>query len=70
LNKLPAKSPRCCTANDPAQRIYLSAISLIEMQYLTEKGKIKPSALPQVLAEIDHPQPILEVIAIDRALSD
>jgi PIN domain nuclease of toxin-antitoxin system len=57
-------------ANDPAQRIYLSAISLIEMRCLTEKGKIKPSILPQVMAEIDHPQPILEVIAIDRDLSD
>lgn len=58
------------TANDPSRRIYLSAISLIEMRYLTEKGKIKPSVLPQVLAEIDHPQTILEVIAIDRALSE
>ena len=57
-------------ANDPAQRIYLSAISSIEMQYLTEKGKIKLTVLPQVLAEIDHPQPILEVSALDRALAD
>lgn len=49
-------------ANDPAQRIFVSAISLIEMQYLTEKGKIKPAVLPKVLAEIDDPQPIIEVI--------
>ena len=57
-------------ANDETQRIYISAISLIEMQYLTEKGKIKPVVLPKVLAEIDDPQPIIEVIPIDRTVSD
>lgn len=56
-------------ANDPTQRIFMSAISLIEMQYLTEKGKIKPTVLPAVLAEIDNPQPIIEVIPIDRAVA-
>jgi len=57
-------------ANDVTQRIYISAISLIEMQYLTEKGKIKPTVLPKVLAEIDDPQPIIEVVPIDRAVAD
>ncbi|HMX27223.1 MAG TPA: PIN domain-containing protein, partial [Blastocatellia bacterium] len=38
--------------------------------YLTEKGKIKPTVLPAVLAEIDNPQPILEVIPIDRRVFD
>lgn len=54
-------------ANDATQRIYISAISLIEMRYLTEKGKIKPAVLPAVLAELDDPQPIIEVVPIDRA---
>lgn len=57
-------------ANDVTQRIYISAISLIEMQYLTEKGKIKPTVLPKVLTEIDDPQPIIEVVPIDRAVAD
>jgi PIN domain nuclease of toxin-antitoxin system len=65
-----ATSAMDAAANDPTQRIFLSAISLIEMQYLTEKGKIKPTVLPAVLAEIDNPQPILEVIPIDRKISD
>ncbi|HQR33409.1 MAG TPA: type II toxin-antitoxin system VapC family toxin [Blastocatellia bacterium] len=67
---LAATSAMDDSANDPTQRIFLSAISLIEMQYLTEKGKIKPTVLPAVLAEIDNPQPILEVIPIDRRVSD
>ena len=67
---LVATSAMDAAANDPAQRIFISPISLIEMQYLTEKGKIKPTVLPAVLAEIDNPQPILEVIPIDRRVSD
>ncbi len=67
---LMATSAMDAAANDPAQRIFISPISLIEMQYLTEKGKIKPTVLPAVLAEIDNPQPILEVIPIDRRVSD
>jgi PIN domain nuclease of toxin-antitoxin system len=57
-------------ADDAAQRIYLSAISLIELRYLTEKSRINPAVLPKVLAEIDAPNPILEVIPVDRALAD
>jgi len=57
-------------ANDVTQRIYISAISLIEMQYLTEKGKIKPTVLSKVITEIDEPQPIIEVVPIDRAVAD
>ncbi|HMV46238.1 MAG TPA: type II toxin-antitoxin system VapC family toxin [Blastocatellia bacterium] len=67
---LAATSVMDAAANDSVQRIFLSAISLIEMQYLTEKGKIKPTVLPAVLAEIDNPQPILEVIPIDRRVFD
>ena len=40
------------------------------MQYLAEKEKIKPTVLPAVLAEINNPQPILEVIPIDRKVFD
>lgn len=58
------------TANDVTQRIYISSISLIEMQYLTEKGEIKPTVLSKVLTEIDDPQPIIEVVPIDRAAAD
>jgi predicted nucleic acid-binding protein len=55
---------------DDTQRIYLSAITLVEMQYLTEKSEIKPAVLVQVLAEIDAPQPIIEVIPLDREVAD
>ncbi|MFN0124948.1 MAG: type II toxin-antitoxin system VapC family toxin [Blastocatellia bacterium] len=57
-------------ADDPDQRIYLSAITLVELQYLTEKGKINPPVLPQLLAALDRPQPILEVIPIDRNITN
>ncbi|MBP6824135.1 MAG: PIN domain-containing protein [Acidobacteria bacterium] len=65
-----ATSAMDASANDPIQRIFLSAISLIEMQYLVEKGKIKPTILPKILAEIDNPQPIIEVVSIDRQVID
>ncbi|MDX2034163.1 MAG: type II toxin-antitoxin system VapC family toxin [Blastocatellia bacterium] len=57
-------------ADDATQRIFISAISLIEIHYLTEKGRINTSILPKILAEIDDPQPIIEVIPIDRQVSD
>lgn len=57
-------------ADDPTQRIFLSAISLIELRYLTEKSRINAAVLPKVLAEIDAPQSILAVIPIDRILAD
>jgi PIN domain nuclease of toxin-antitoxin system len=57
-------------ADDATRRIFISAISLIEMRYLTEKSRINVAVLPQVLAELDAPQPILEVIPIDRTLAD
>jgi PIN domain nuclease of toxin-antitoxin system len=57
-------------ADDNAQRIFISAITLVEMQYLTEKGKIKASVLPRLLAEIDELEPIIEIVPIDRLLTD
>ncbi|MGE0884774.1 MAG: type II toxin-antitoxin system VapC family toxin [Blastocatellales bacterium] len=67
---LAATSVMDAAANDPSQRIFLSAITLIEMQYLTEKGKIKSTILPKVLAELNDPKPIIEVVPIDRKVSD
>ena len=57
-------------ADNATQRIFISAISLIEMRYLTEKNRINAAVLPKVLAEIDAPQPIIEVVPIDRTLAD
>ena len=67
---LAATTAMDAAANNPTQRIFISAISLIEMQYLTEKGKLKTTVLPKVLAEVDDPQPIIEVIPLDRAVAD
>ena len=57
-------------ADDEEQRIFVSAISLVELRYLSEKGKIKPAVLPRILAEIDAPQPIISVIPLDRQVAD
>jgi PIN domain nuclease of toxin-antitoxin system len=43
----------------------VSAISLAEMVYLTEKGRIPPSALDDVLAAIADPKVVFQHVQLD-----
>jgi PIN domain nuclease of toxin-antitoxin system len=50
---------------DRAQRILLPSISLVEITYLIEKGRIHAAVLPRLLSELDNPVTTLELAALD-----
>ncbi|MGH9948220.1 MAG: type II toxin-antitoxin system VapC family toxin [Pyrinomonadaceae bacterium] len=51
-------------------RIYLSAISLIEIQYLVEKQRI-PATFPSTLSnELENPDSIFEIVPIDKRVAE
>lgn len=51
-------------------KIFLSAISLIEIQYLTEKQRIPSTFISTLSAELDIPDSIFAVVPIDRHIAD
>jgi PIN domain nuclease of toxin-antitoxin system len=50
-------------------RIEVSAISLIEMVYLIEKGRIPANALNDLLAAIANPKAVLQHVAVDENIA-
>ncbi len=49
--------------------IYISAISIIEIAYLIEKGRIATEVLTRVLSSIDNPSINIFLVPIDRHLA-
>jgi PIN domain nuclease of toxin-antitoxin system len=52
-------------ANSAGAPIFLCSISLIEMCYLVEKGKIARKAYDQILQSINDPQGGLQLVPLD-----
>lgn len=50
--------------------LYLSAISLVEMTYLAEKGRIEEEVVHRVAAALNDPETSLAVIALDRVIAE
>ncbi len=53
-----------------SDKIYVSAISIVEMQYLIEKRKIPQKVLDKFLAELDLPDSAFEIAPLDRAVGE
>ena len=53
-----------------AIKIYISAITLVEMRYLVEKNRIKAMVFTRVEQELDEPDPMIVATSIDRTISD
>jgi PIN domain nuclease of toxin-antitoxin system len=51
-------------------QIAISSITLAEMVYLTEKGRIPATALEQVLSALDQPQATLVEVPFDRTIAE
>ena len=49
--------------------IYVSAISLVEMRYLVEKGRLMPTLIQQTEDALDDPSSPLLLVPIDRAVT-
>ncbi len=52
-------------AGPSGDRIYLSAISIVELCYLVEKGKLPPAALERLDSALDEPDPVIAVTPVD-----
>jgi PIN domain nuclease of toxin-antitoxin system len=50
--------------------IYVSAVTLIELIYLTEKGKVLPDALNLLRTSLDDPTTAFQLVEIDRAVAN
>lgn len=52
------------------QYIGVSAITLVEMVYLTEKGKIDATMLPELLAALNRGHVVLRVVPLDQGVAE
>jgi PIN domain nuclease of toxin-antitoxin system len=55
-------------ATSAGDQIGLSVITLAEIVYLSEKGRIHPEALGRFLVALDEPGAVLRELPIDRAV--
>ena len=55
-------------AASAGDQIGFSSITLAEVVYLGEKGRIHPEALGRVLATLDEPRAVLRDLPLDRAV--
>ncbi|MGE3167479.1 MAG: type II toxin-antitoxin system VapC family toxin [Pyrinomonadaceae bacterium] len=52
------------------ESLYISAITLVEIQYLIEKERISPNVLALLRMEFAHSDPIFAVIPLDQRIAD
>ena len=57
------------SATDSGDPIFLSAISLVEVQYLVERGRVPPQALRHLEAALDNPEAALVAVPLDRSVA-
>ena len=56
-------------ATDAGELIYVSAITLVEMAYLIEKGRLPEQDLVDLLKELKNPTSNFELVSIDLAVT-
>ena len=69
-SQLSASATAALNAADMSGEIIISAITLIELTYLTEKGRLASTVLTTVQTEIDDPTTAFRLAPIDRAVTD
>ncbi len=58
------------SAQSAAEPVFVSAISLVELRYLVEKGKIAESVYRGCLQALDDPSTVLTAYPLDRIVAD
>lgn len=66
----PAARTTIESAIEAGDRIGVSSISLAEMVYLVEKGRIPQEALPRLLSVLDRPDSVLADVPCDRQVAE
>ncbi len=56
-------------ATDAGEPIYVSAMTLVEMAYLIEKGRLPEQDLVDLLKELKNPTSNFELVSIDLAVT-
>jgi PIN domain nuclease of toxin-antitoxin system len=69
LLKSPKLSEKALTAIDSADKVYLSSITVIEIIYLTEKGRIPQLALEKLLKGLNEIKSNWQVVPIDLEIA-
>lgn len=54
-------------ADAAGEHVVISAITLVEVRYLVEKGRLKADVLARIEQELDEPDPIIIIAPLDRA---
>jgi PIN domain nuclease of toxin-antitoxin system len=57
-------------ASQSGQMIYLSAISIVELQYLTERNRIDPLVLMRILQNVRSDTPSIKIADLDVEIGD
>ena len=74
LSRSPELSVGALAAIDAAAAagapIYIPSISLVELQYLSERGRIPPDAMDRLRRTLDEPRPLLHLAPLTRAVAD
>lgn len=70
LAALSADAATALNAADTAGEIFVSAITLVELHYLVEKGKLTPAVRNAIETALDYPATALRLAPIDRAVAD
>jgi PIN domain nuclease of toxin-antitoxin system len=58
-------TPAATQALQSAERILVPTISLVEITYLVEKGRLDPAVLPRLFGELDNTTTTLEPVPLD-----
>lgn len=56
-------------AVEAGELIYLSAISIVELCYLTERNRLPVIVLERLLAAVNQPDSGIVIVPLDRAIS-
>jgi PIN domain nuclease of toxin-antitoxin system len=69
-SQLSATATAALTVADARGEIIVSAITLIELTYLTEKGRLAPTILTTIQSAIDNPTTAFRFAPIDRSTTN
>lgn len=58
------------SARMDGEQVGLSAMTLVELIYLVERGRVPPDGRTRLLAAIDAPASMLTVVAVDRSVAE
>ncbi len=69
-SNLSAQAVTELAAADTTGEILVSAITLVELRYLVEKGRLLPTVLQAIETAIDDPTTAMQLVPLDRTVTN